>query len=323
MRTWGLIPLSFRRAKFLTLLFAVALAPVLLVAQGYFGTVSGELTDATGAVIPGAQVVLSDQQKGFTFTTTSDSNGRYLFRSIPSGVYSVSAEARGFDKAVSAKFKLDINENSTTNLSLKVAGASQTIQIGAEAQTIQTEDAETGQVVNRKFINDLPLIDRNVIALTSLAPGVTAMDDQCDATCTGTNFVVQRKPRLDRRHSDRWRFRHEFRTERRRHPSDLSAISGSDRRIQGAADQLQRRVWILRSVRGQHDHALGDEPVPRQRVRFRARFDLRRERLVLQPFRTASPPASPQQLRRDHWRSDHQEQDILLRSTTTACVLQA
>ena len=48
--------------------------------------------------------------------------------------------------------------------------------IPAEAQAIQTEDAETGQVVNRRFINDLPLIDRNVIALTSLAPGVTEMD---------------------------------------------------------------------------------------------------------------------------------------------------
>src|SRR5262249_17495167 len=52
-----------------------------------------------------------------------------------------------------------------------------------------TEDAETGQLINRRFINDLPLIDRNVIALTSLAPGVTEMDDQCDASCTGTNFV--------------------------------------------------------------------------------------------------------------------------------------
>jgi hypothetical protein len=189
MRTWGMIPMNFRQAKFLTLLLAFALIPVLLIAQGYFGTVSGELTDATGAVIPSVQVILSDAQKGFNFTTTSDSNGRYLFRSIPPGLYSVSAEAKGFDKAVSARFKLDVNENSTTNLSLKVAGASQTIQGGAEVQTIQTEDAETGQVINRKFINDLPLIDRNVIALTSLAPGVTAMDDQCDATCTGTNFV--------------------------------------------------------------------------------------------------------------------------------------
>jgi outer membrane receptor protein involved in Fe transport len=61
--------------------------------------------------------------------------------------------------------------------------------VDAQPQAIQTEDAETGQVVNRRFINNLPLIDRNVIALTSLAPGVTEMDEQCDATCTGTNFV--------------------------------------------------------------------------------------------------------------------------------------
>ncbi|PYX67758.1 MAG: hypothetical protein DMG78_26990, partial [Acidobacteria bacterium] len=71
----------------------------------------------------------------------------------------------------------------------KVAGISQKVEVGAQAQTIQTEDAETGQVVNRRYINDLPLIDRNVVELTSLAPGVTEMDDQCDVTCTGTNFV--------------------------------------------------------------------------------------------------------------------------------------
>ena len=111
--------------------------------------------------------------------------------SVPSrqGLYSVSAEAKGFDKERSAGFKVDINENATTNLTLKIAGASQTIQVTGEAQAIQTQDAETGQVVNRRFINNLPLIDRNVIELVNLAPGVTAMDDQCDVTCTGTNFV--------------------------------------------------------------------------------------------------------------------------------------
>jgi hypothetical protein len=104
-------------------------------------------------------------------------------------VYAVSAEAKGFQKAQSARFKVDINENATTNVALKVTGGTQTVQVEAEAQTIQTQDAETGQVVNRRFINDLPLIDRNVVALVNLAPGVTEMDDQCDATCTGTNFV--------------------------------------------------------------------------------------------------------------------------------------
>jgi outer membrane receptor protein involved in Fe transport len=189
MHTWGRVLFHFRQAAIRTLLVAFALAPVVLVAQAYFGTVSGELTDASGAVVQGARVVLTDQQKGFSFNTTSDSNGRYLFRSIPPGVYAVSAEGKGFAKATSAKFKVDVNENATTNLTFRVAGASQTVEVAAEAQAIQTEDAETGQVVNRRFINDLPLINRNVIALTSLAPGVTEMDDQCDATCTGTNFV--------------------------------------------------------------------------------------------------------------------------------------
>ena len=147
--------------------------PALLFGQAYFGTVSGELTDATGAVVTGAKVVLTDQQKGFHFETASDNSGRYLFRSIPPGVYVVSVQAPGFGKTESARFKVDINENATANLTLKVAAATQTVQVEAAAQITQAEDAETGQVVNRRFINDLPLIDRNIESLTSLAPGVT------------------------------------------------------------------------------------------------------------------------------------------------------
>ncbi|MGC1452065.1 MAG: TonB-dependent receptor, partial [Candidatus Sulfotelmatobacter sp.] len=179
-----------RNCQLAFLLFIVALVlPSALVAQAYFGTVSGILTDATGAVVQGANVVLADQQKGYTFNTTSDSSGRYLFRSVPPGVYTVTANAKGFAKTLSARLKVDINQNATTDLTLKVAGASQTVQVTAEAQAIQTRDAETGQVVNRRFINDLPLIERQVIDLVSLAPGVTEMDDQCPANCTGTNFV--------------------------------------------------------------------------------------------------------------------------------------
>ena len=184
--------LRYDSQQTLTVILTIAIAftmPSALSAQAYFGTVSGELTDASGAVVQDAKVVLTDQQKGFTFNTTSDSSGRYLFRSIAPGIYAVSAEAKGFQRAKSAGFKVDINQNATTNLTLKIAGASQTIQVTGEAQAIQTQDAETGQVVNRRFINDLPLIDREVIELVNLAPGVTEMDDQCDVTCTGTNFV--------------------------------------------------------------------------------------------------------------------------------------
>ncbi len=157
--------------------------------QAYFGTVSGEVTDSSGAVLAGAKIVLSDQLKGFNFEATSDDSGRYLFRTVPPGVYSVSAESKGFNKIVQKNFTVDVNQNLTVNLTMKVAGTEQKVEVSAEALTIQTEDAETGQVVNRRFINNLPLIDRNVVALTSLAPGVTEMDEQCGADCTGTNFV--------------------------------------------------------------------------------------------------------------------------------------
>jgi hypothetical protein len=178
--------------SFLMLLVVTALALMMspaLFGQAYFGTVSGELKDSTGAVVTGAQVVLVDQQKGFHFEAISDNTGRYLFRSIPPGFYVVAVQASGFGKTESARFKVDVNENATANLTLKLAATAQAITVEGTAQAIQTEDAETGQVVNRRFINDLPLIDRNVESLTSLAPGVTEMDDQCPEPCLGTNFV--------------------------------------------------------------------------------------------------------------------------------------
>ncbi len=115
--------------------------------------------------------------------------GATLFRSVPPGQYSVVAEGRGFGRMLSAKFKVDINENATANLTMNVAGASQTLQVSAEAQAIQTQDAETGQVINRKFINDLPNVDRYVMNLAYLAPGVTDMSDQNSIGDPGTNFV--------------------------------------------------------------------------------------------------------------------------------------
>jgi Carboxypeptidase regulatory-like domain/TonB-dependent Receptor Plug Domain len=157
--------------------------------QGYFGTVSGEITDMSGAIVQGAKVVLVDQAKGFRYNATSDSSGRYLFASIPPGVYTVSAEMAGFQKEMRTNIAVSVTENVTANLKLRVAGATQTVQVEAQTQTLSTEDAVTGQVVNRKFISDLPLVDRYVLDFVSLAPGVTNMSDQNSVGDTGTNFV--------------------------------------------------------------------------------------------------------------------------------------
>jgi Carboxypeptidase regulatory-like domain len=177
------------RSYWLVLLVFLLAMPAGVFGQGYFGTITGVLTDPTGAVIPGARVTLTDQEKGYAFNATSGGDGRYLYRSIPPGVYSVTAEMAGFKKTVRTGIRVDVNQNATANLSLKVSASSETVEVNAQTQTLDTQDATTGLVVDRKFINDLPLVDRYVMDLTSLTPGVTETDDQCGTGCTGTNFV--------------------------------------------------------------------------------------------------------------------------------------
>jgi len=172
------------------LLFAILFAiPMMLFSQGYFGTLSGEITDSSGAIVPGAKVTLVDQQKGYHSATRSDNSGRYVFTAIPPGLYSVSAEVQGFEKTVRTNITVSVSENATANLRLKIATASQSVNVEAQAQALETEDAVTGQVVNRRFINDLPLVDRYVLDFVALGPGINNMSDTNSVGDTGTNFV--------------------------------------------------------------------------------------------------------------------------------------
>jgi len=170
-------------------LFFLITIPTILFGQGYFGTLSGDVTDASGAVVPGAKVNLVDQQKGYKFAATSDARGRYVFTSLPPGVYTATAELQGFEKAVRTNITIDVSENVTANLSLSIQASKQSISVESQAQNLQTEDAVTGQVVNRRFINDLPLVDRYVLDFVGLAPGVTNMSDTNGVGDTGTNFA--------------------------------------------------------------------------------------------------------------------------------------
>ena len=157
-------------------------------AQLYTSTVSGLVTDPSGAVVPNAQAKLVDEQKGYSFTATADATGRYLFRSIPPGSYKLSVQASGFQQQEQAGIKVDVNQNVTVNFSLQVGATSQTVEITTAAPVLSTQDAVTGQVVDRKFINDLPLVSRSVTDLVVLTPGVTEADSACNL-CTANNFI--------------------------------------------------------------------------------------------------------------------------------------
>ena len=141
-------------------------------AQLYSGSISGKVTDATGALVPGANVVATDVDKGFAFPGTTDGAGHYLLRSIPPATYYVTVEAAGFETQRKDGVVITVNLNAEVNFSLKVGAQSQTVEVQAHAVELQTQDATTGQVVNRRFVNDLPLNGREFTDLAFLAPGI-------------------------------------------------------------------------------------------------------------------------------------------------------
>lgn len=146
-------------------------------AQLYTGTLSGEVTDPSGASIPGAKVTLVDQDKGFTLTSTTDPTGRYLFRSVSPGTYRISVEAASFQSQRQDGVKVEVTQNVSIDFKLVIGASNDTVEVQANTVQLQTEDAVTGQVVNRKFVNDLPLIDRNFTNLAFLAPGISETSD--------------------------------------------------------------------------------------------------------------------------------------------------
>jgi Carboxypeptidase regulatory-like domain/TonB dependent receptor len=146
-------------------------------AQLYTGSVTGVVTDPSGALVPSAKITLTDQNKGYSFTATTDpTTGRYVLRSVSPGTYKITAEAPGFQGQTREGITLDVSQNITVDFSLKVGAATEVVEVKGAGVQLQTEDAVSGQVVNRRFVNDLPLVDRNFTNLAYLAPGITETD---------------------------------------------------------------------------------------------------------------------------------------------------
>jgi hypothetical protein len=182
----------------LTYFLVVSFSPFLW-AQLYTGTVTGVVTDSSGAVVLGAQVQLMDEEKGFIFKATSDASGSYLFRSVPPGSYKLSVVAPGFKSETRSGIILAVDHNVTVNFSLQVGGTDQTVEVKGEGTLLDAQDAVNGQVVDRKTINDLPLVGRSLSDLAFLTPGVTEVDTSCPADsqtpganingCPANNFI--------------------------------------------------------------------------------------------------------------------------------------
>jgi len=142
-------------------------------AQLYTGSITGVIKDPSGAVVPNASVVLTDNDKGLKYSAKTDSSGRYVLRALPPSTYTMHVEAAGFRSEEQRGIMLVVNQNLTLNVPLQVGRTSETVEVRGQAPVLGTEDAVTGQNLDPKVINDLPLIGRSVFDLALLTPGVT------------------------------------------------------------------------------------------------------------------------------------------------------
>ena len=117
----------------LVLFLATSLLVSSAQAQIYSGSLTGVVTDPSGAVVPGAKVKLTDVDKGFSYDTETDSTGRYVLRSLPPSKYRLSVALIGFNTHVQDGIVLNVNQNASVDVSLKLGAETQTVDVLAAA----------------------------------------------------------------------------------------------------------------------------------------------------------------------------------------------
>ena len=141
-------------------------------AQFETADVLGTIRDAQGSVIPKAAVTLTNQDTGIEARSTTDDNGNFLFSQVKVGKYTVSAEAKGFSRAVAADIAVDVNARQRVDLTMQVGEVTQSVNVTDVAATLETDSSEHGQVINTQQVVELPLNGRNYADLALLSTNV-------------------------------------------------------------------------------------------------------------------------------------------------------
>jgi hypothetical protein len=169
-----------RLVRHLLLLVTVAVVSSLFVfpqAQTA-GSISGVVSDATGGVIPGAEVVITNQDTGARRTVISDDTGFYTAPNVPVGTYSVSVAMPGFSTATARDIKVDVRGNPVVNLRLQIGDVAEEVIVeGASMAQVELRSGEVGNLITGEQVTELPLNNRSFVSLSLLVPGASMAQD--------------------------------------------------------------------------------------------------------------------------------------------------
>ena len=155
--------------------------PVALFAQDT-ASITGTVTDPTGAAIPGAQVTLTSVEHGINRSATANSTGDYLFAALPIGSYNLTVAASGFKRFQAAGIVLRVAQKSRVDVAMQVGAASTEVTVqGSSVAQVETQSSDLGGTVTGKEISQLELNGRNFTQLITLVPGVSNQTGQDEA----------------------------------------------------------------------------------------------------------------------------------------------
>jgi outer membrane receptor protein involved in Fe transport len=179
-----------RRSVFISVvLFGLALPGW---SQVQNASVTGLVTDPSGAVVAGALVTARNNATNLTYTTKTDSSGYYLLGGLIAGTYAVSVETSGFKKAIHDNVVLGVGESGRNDFLLDLGAVTQVVEVKTGIAVLQTESAQTGADISNTEVVDLPLGRRNWDDLLLLASGVSGdrYSEQGSSTASGRTAIV-------------------------------------------------------------------------------------------------------------------------------------
>jgi hypothetical protein len=183
--------MSFKSCSVATV-FALSLV-VPAIAQNTFGRISGTIIDPSGAAVGGAKVTITNTETRSVLTELTDERGFYVAENLRLGSYSVAVDHPGFKRALQSGFVVSADARVTANFTLEIGEASQTVEVSAAPETLNTVSGEVAHVVDKAQVDNLALNGRNYMELLTLVPGVTVTNpDQfsINTSLSATNQVV-------------------------------------------------------------------------------------------------------------------------------------
>src|SRR5262252_11172012 len=178
-----------RRATTVGLLFLFLACPTTARGQSTNGSITGRVTDPSHAVIADARVTAVNIGTNFRYEAATNSSGEYYLTNLPPGSYSLEVEKTGFKKLLRPDVTLHVQDALVIDFEMTLGPSKESVTVEAGAPLVNTSDATVSTLIDRKFVEDLPLNGRSFQTLIMLTPGVvvtqTAFDDQGQFSVNG------------------------------------------------------------------------------------------------------------------------------------------